>query len=67
LKVYVVVEQDSPDVVAFRRTDMGFVREVYAGLDAVLPLPEIDTELPLAEIYERVVFIPEPSDDDDER
>jgi Uma2 family endonuclease len=64
LKVYVVIEQDSPTVVAFRRTDAGFVQELYAGLDAVLPLPEIDTELPLAEIYERVEFIPEPSDDD---
>ena len=65
LKVYVVVEQDSPTVTAFRRTETGFVEEVYSGLDAVLPLPEIDTELPLAEIYERVKFSPEPSDDDD--
>jgi Uma2 family endonuclease len=64
LKVYVVVEQDSPDVVAFRRTDTGFVQEAHTGLDAVLPLPEIGTELPLAEIYDRVAFLPEPSDDD---
>jgi Uma2 family endonuclease len=64
LNVYVVIEQDSPTVMAFRRTETGFVQEVHAGLDAVLPLPEIGTELPLAEIYDRVEFIPEPSDDD---
>jgi Uma2 family endonuclease len=66
LHVYVVIEQDSPAAVAFRRSETGFVREVYTGLDAVLPLPEIGTELPLAEIYYRVEFIPEPSDDDEE-
>jgi Uma2 family endonuclease len=65
LMVYVVVEQDSPNVVAFRRTETGFVREVYSGLGAVLPLPEIGSELPLAEIYDRVVFVPEPGDDDE--
>ena len=35
------------------------MREVYEGLDAVLPLEEIGTSLPLAEVYERVEFIPE--------
>jgi Uma2 family endonuclease len=65
LKVYVVVEQDSPTVVAFRRTDAEFVRETYSGMDAVLPLPEIETELPLADVYERVEFVPEPGDEDE--
>ena len=37
--------------------------EVYEGLDAVLPLGEIETELPLAEIYDGVQFIPEPEED----
>jgi len=64
LGVYVVVEQDSPTVVAFRRTEAGFVREVYTGMDAVLPLPEIEVELPLADVYERVEFIPEPEEKD---
>jgi Uma2 family endonuclease len=63
LKVYVMIEQDSPLVVAFRRTDAGFVREVYEGLESVLPLGEIETELPLSEIYEGVEFTPEPDDE----
>jgi Uma2 family endonuclease len=60
LRVYALVEQESPTVIVFRRTEAGFVREVYTGLDAVMPLGEIGIELPLAELYERVEFPPEP-------
>jgi Uma2 family endonuclease len=63
LSVYVLIEQDTPAVVALRRTEGGFVREVYQGLDAVLPLGEIGVDLPLAEIYETVEFAPEPEED----
>jgi Uma2 family endonuclease len=59
LGVYVLVEQETAAVVAFRRSIGGFVREVYQGLDTVLPLAEIGTELPLAEIYEDVELAPE--------
>jgi hypothetical protein len=51
-------------VVAYRRTEQGFVREVYEGLDAVIPLREVEGELPLAEIYEEAKFSPEPAEDD---
>ena len=50
LNVYMLVEQDVPLVTLFRRTEAGFVREVYESLDAVIPLDEIDIVLPLAEI-----------------
>jgi Uma2 family endonuclease len=65
LRVYLLIEQESPLVTAYRRTEQGFVRELYDGLDAVVPLGEVDAELPLAELYERVEFRPEtqPSDD----
>ena len=59
LFAYVLVEQESAAVVVYRRTEQGFVREVYLGLDAILPLAEIEAELPLAEIYEGVQFLPE--------
>lgn len=64
LCVYAVVEQDTVAVVVHRRTEQGFVREVYEDLQAVIPLPEIETELPLAEVYERVQFVPEPTDEE---
>jgi Uma2 family endonuclease len=63
LGVYVLVEQESPAVVLFCRTPLGFVREVYEGLNSALPLAEIDMVLPLAEIYEAVDFSPEAADE----
>ncbi|MBT9584083.1 Uma2 family endonuclease [bacterium] len=65
LRVYLLVEQNETLVVALRRTDQGFVREKYEGLQAVVPLPEIEAELPLAELYERVRFGQEPEEDED--
>src|SRR5437879_10910360 len=64
LSVYLLVEQEAPAVVVFRRTPEGFVREVHTGLDAVLPLAEIATSVPLSEIYDGVEFTPEAPDDD---
>src|SRR5947209_8083087 len=64
LSVYVLVEQEMPAVVVFRRTESGFVREVHQGQDAVLPLGEVGAKLPLAEIYEGVEFTPEAEDDE---
>lgn len=56
LAAYLLIETDMPRVVVHRRTDEGFVAERYDGLDAVVPLPGVDVELPLAELYERVEF-----------
>jgi Uma2 family endonuclease len=64
LAVYLLVEQETASVTAFRRTEQGFVGEVHAGQAAVIPLPEIETELPLAEIYDRVEFVTEPDDEE---
>ncbi len=63
LSVYVLVEQESPLVVAYRRSDNGFDREVYEGLETTLRLPEIQCELPLADAYDGVEFAPETEGD----
>ncbi|HWY87927.1 MAG TPA: Uma2 family endonuclease [Gemmataceae bacterium] len=63
LSVYLLVEQESAAVVAYRRTPQGFVREVHERMETVIPLGEIDTDLPLAEVYEAVEFTPEPAED----
>jgi Uma2 family endonuclease len=60
LSVYLLVEQDSATVTAYRRTERGFVPEVYDGMTAIIELPEIEARLPLAELYETVEFVPEP-------
>jgi Uma2 family endonuclease len=54
LSAYLVVETDLPRVVVHRRTDSGFVAEVYEGTSAVIRLEAIEVELPLSELYERV-------------
>jgi Uma2 family endonuclease len=65
LAVYLLIEQEQPLVHVHRRTEAGFIREVYEGLDAIMPLGEIGIELPLAEIYAHVEFVPEPHREDE--
>jgi Uma2 family endonuclease len=64
LRAYLLVEQETANVVVFRRTEQGFVRELHQGLEAVIPLSEIDIELPLSEVYDGVEFVPEPNEDE---
>jgi Uma2 family endonuclease len=60
LALYLLADDHRASVTAFRRTEQGFVGEVYEGQAAVIPLPEIETDLPLADVYARVEFTPEP-------
>jgi Uma2 family endonuclease len=64
LFAYVLLEQDTAAAVVHRRTEQGFVREVYEGREVCIPLNEIDIELPLAEAYDGVEFVAEPDDED---
>ena len=64
LRVYILVEQASAYALAYRRSDSGFEREAYVGLDAVIPLPEVNCSLALADIFQNVEFQPLPSEDD---
>jgi Uma2 family endonuclease len=59
LAVYAMIEQSRPTIVIYRRTDRHFIPEVYEGIDAVVPLPEIGVDLPLAGIYQGMNFPPE--------
>ncbi len=61
---YVVLEQTHAAAIVFSRKGDEWVCEVAAGLDAVLSLPEIGIELPLAELYERIALT-EAEDDGD--
>lgn len=57
LKVLLLVEPDSPSVTLYRRMpEGGFAIERHVGLDAIIPLPEIEANLSLADLYERVEF-----------
>lgn len=56
LSAYLLIETERPAVVVHHRTPEGFVARVYEGMDAIVPLDSIKTELPLTEVYERVDF-----------
>jgi len=60
LAAYVLIEQEGPAMIVHRRQPDGFRREIYEGLEACVPLLEL--ELPLSEIYRGVEFGPEPED-----
>jgi Uma2 family endonuclease len=53
LQVLLLIESDAMAVTVHRRvTEGGFAVEYHAGPEAVIPLPEIGAELPLAGLYE---------------
>ena len=57
LKVLLFVEPDAPSVTLHRRQlEGGFAIERHSGLGAVIPLPEIEASLSLADVYERLEF-----------
>lgn len=64
LGLYLMIEQDTAAIIAYRRAGQGFLREVHQGMSAIVPLPEIETELPLAEVYEGLELMPEPGGDE---
>ena len=66
LYVYILVEPSVAAALVYRRGDSGFQREAYVGLEAVIPLSEIQCELRLAELYENVEFPPPAAGDDAE-
>ena len=56
LLVYLLLEQDSAAALVYRRGDTGFVREVWLGRDAMIPLAEVGCELRLADVYANVAL-----------
>lgn len=57
LKILLFADSEAPAVTVHRRKPQGgFALEHHAGLDALVPLPEIGAELPLAELYARADF-----------
>ncbi|MGL4514022.1 MAG: Uma2 family endonuclease [Lacipirellulaceae bacterium] len=61
LKAYLLVEQDSAAVRVYRRAGDDFAVEWHAGLDSVVPLPEVGVELALRDVYARIDFTAAPA------
>lgn len=65
LAYYLLIEQESPSIVVFRRTENGFVQDKYSGLETVIAIPGIDIELRLSDVYDGVEFAPEHDEQND--
>jgi Uma2 family endonuclease len=52
LTAYVILWQDEPRSLVYRRTGESWIEEEIQGLNGIIPLPEIDIALPLSEVYE---------------
>jgi Uma2 family endonuclease len=59
LQTLVLFEQSRAAATVYRRAEQGFVEESYGQPDDVIPLGEIEAELPLADVFEGVEFIPD--------
>jgi Uma2 family endonuclease len=62
---FVILEQTHAAGIVFARKGEDWISEIVAGDDAVLPLPEIGVEFPLAEIYADVELTGTPPEFDD--
>jgi Uma2 family endonuclease len=52
---YVMLEQDGVSATVYARSGETWTHEILIA-DSILSLPEIDVELPLAELYDGIVF-----------
>jgi Uma2 family endonuclease len=62
IRTYVVLEQTHAGALVFRHKGDDWVSEALTGDDAVLHLPEIGIEIPLAELYADLAFPDEEGD-----
>jgi len=59
LATYVLLEQSTAAAIVYQRGEERFAKQVYAGLESRVPLPEIGCELGLAAVYDGIVFPPQ--------
>jgi Uma2 family endonuclease len=56
IRVILLVDTESPSVTVWRRDGENWRADIVEGLEATIPLPEIDAALPLSELYLDVPF-----------
>jgi Uma2 family endonuclease len=59
LQYCLFLEQAKPRAILMRRTEAGFLRDTFEGMEAITDLPAIGCVLPLSELYDRVDFNPD--------
>jgi Uma2 family endonuclease len=61
IKSYIILEQDRIQATLLRPAPSGWKTEIIRGADAMLTLPDLKIEIPLARIYERTALARETS------
>ena len=56
LQIYLIIDQFQSQVEVDSRLNDNWQTQEYAGLGAIVPLPALNCDLPLAEIYEGISF-----------
>ena len=56
IECYVILEQHTPFAIVMRRTDKGFLRETYEGIEATIHLPFLGCSLAFRDVYEGIEF-----------
>ena len=51
---YVLIDQDTPSVEVYIKTELGWIIEIYLDLDDVIKLQTIDAEIKMKDIYHNV-------------
>ena len=56
IEAYLIVEQDLPRADLCTRAEEGWMLQMFDSVDDVVPLPMLDCELPLAQVYRGIEF-----------
>jgi hypothetical protein len=56
MECYIILEQHTPFAIVMRRTENGFLRETYEGVEAKIQLPFLGCSLSLRDIYVGIEF-----------
>lgn len=59
-KEYILVDQNTPSVEVFFKTEAGWIFEFYLGLDETVKLQSIDCEIKMSDIYKNVQNLQSP-------
>lgn len=65
LQDYLLIAQNAPRLEHYgRQGEKQWLLTIYEGLEAVAELPSLNVRLPLADLYAKVEFAPEPDEDE---
>ena len=56
IEAYLIIDQDRPRADLYTRSEDGWHLQIFSNAEDVIPLPTLDCELPLAQVYRGIDF-----------